>query len=549
MKFKGTWDQFPSDESIDLAKRDPVAHKLLSKALRREERNRQQKIISVLNRRTQSAQSLARRKSERETVENYTQTPYRAENGLLHGVDVMTTRFDEIDGRMEVAKKVRADQVLGKFANFMREHMLRVRDLIDKVDTSCDGVVDLEELAAAVKLVGIDMTDDEIQVLFHFLDDSNDGTIDAEELETAMRDYRRINFERDSLMSYIERTAVTMHEPILSSDKVVDGRLLSVGVKGKARQINSIPQLGQSLIHKRYEADLSDGSHLSMALAPKLLYTDSFTSSLTAASMTAHEPIEIPPSGVKMQADVAIHKGNIVDRGLEQEYAKGLKERRLRQREIVFRRKAARELLESKAGQRPENAMQKAQAFYEGCHGTIEVTIKEARNVEMADLNGSDPMCKLYFSNNDVFETSVQWNTLNPVWNETFRFRIADPEELNMNVKIEMYDQDPHQQEFLGETYIRCEALEPMRRLDMAVELQKASTGCLFMSALFTPVSVLIEAKAKEFADEKVKLAQKLSPRLEEALKAKAARARRSVKTKSKSSATLKRASSMGSDL
>ena len=40
----------------------------------------------------------------------------------------------------------KADQVLGRFAEFMRQKMLRVSDMISNVDTSCDGVVDLEEL-------------------------------------------------------------------------------------------------------------------------------------------------------------------------------------------------------------------------------------------------------------------------------------------------------------------------------------------------------------------------------------------------------------------
>jgi hypothetical protein len=75
----------------------------------------------------------------------------------------MTTRFEEIDGKMKRAVAVRADQVLGKFANFMRENMLRVSDLIAKVDTSCDGVVDIEEMAAAIKMVHLDLSDEEVR--------------------------------------------------------------------------------------------------------------------------------------------------------------------------------------------------------------------------------------------------------------------------------------------------------------------------------------------------------------------------------------------------
>ena len=131
--------------------------------------------------------------------------------------------------------------------------MLRVSDLIDRVDTSCDGVVDEEELTAAIKMVRLNLEPDEIHTLFNFLDSSGDGHIDAKELEEAMRDYRRVHYERNSLMSYIDRTALTKQRPILSADKVIDSRLLSVGVKGKRRQINSIPQLGQHLINKNFE--------------------------------------------------------------------------------------------------------------------------------------------------------------------------------------------------------------------------------------------------------------------------------------------------------
>lgn len=54
-------------------------------------------------------------------------------------------------------------------------------------------------------------------------------------------------------------------------------------------------------------------------------------------------------------------------------------------------------------------------------YGEVDITIKEARNIEMADANGTDGVCKIHFSDHPVCETSVQWNTLNPIWNETFR--------------------------------------------------------------------------------------------------------------------------------
>ena len=338
-----------------------------------------------------------------------------------------------------------------------------------------------------------------------------------------MRDFRRANYESTSLKSYIARTAATVdstreHMP---SDKVVDMRLISVGIKGKARQINCLPALGQHLIHKRIEADMEYGlaghgsMNLSMSLAPKLLYENSFEHSLMAASMRTHDPIVFPPSGVQQQADMAIHQGNVRDRGLEQAYANTIISRRANQRGVVKRRQAQREMLESKAGQRAENDYAKAVAFYEGVYGEVEITVKEARNIEMADANGTDGVCKIHFGDNPVEETSVQWNTLHPVWNETFKFTFKDPEELKQCIKVELYDQDPHEQEYLGETSVRVEALEPMRVNELVVELQKASTGTMFMSVVLVPVEQMIEEKAKQFKEEKKALAGKLSPRLE----------------------------------
>ncbi|GMH90177.1 hypothetical protein TrVE_jg8109 [Triparma verrucosa] len=512
MKHGRGWDQFASEESIYLAHTDPIVNAVKEKSLTREKQAARRRMEWLKNRRIEQSQNLARRKAERETVEN---------KGLRHGIDVISTRFHEIDGKMEHAKKIHADKVLGKFADFMRANMLRVSDLIDRVDTSCDGVVDIEELTAAIKMVKLNMTTEEIQVLMDFLDSSGDGHIDAKELEDAMRDYRRVHYERNSLMSYIELTSLTKQLPLLSADKVIDTRLLSVGIKGKKKQMNSVPQLGQHLINKNYEAEF--GHHL--FAPPPTLFGNSFESSLMSASMKLHEPIEIPKAAVHLQAEAAIHDSNVIDRTAEQEYASNIIKRRRNQQEMVARRKAQREMLETRSGQRAEDSMQKATAFYEGFYGEIDITIKEATDIEMADANGTDGVCKIHFGDVE-HETSVQWNTLHPIWNETFRFGIHKSEELRHSIRVELYDQDPHEQEFLGETYVRVEALEPMRNVDIAVELQKASTGSIFMSVMFVPVDVLIQRKALEFASAKEALAGKKSEHLEQAEKAKAKRDR-----------------------
>jgi|TARA_B110000971_G_C19524196_1_gene283116 hypothetical protein len=86
---------------------------------------------------------------------------------------------------------------------------------------------------------------------------------------------------------------------------------------------------------------------------------------------------------------------------------------------------------------------------------------------------------------------------------------LTDRKDLKDNIKIELFDQDPHDVEFLGETYVRIEALEPMRRIDLAVELEKASTGSMRLSVVFTPVSELIERRATIISAEKHLLANK----------------------------------------
>ena len=68
MRFGGTWDSFPSDDSLSLSLTDPVVHNLRSKAISREIGTTKNRIEWVKARRTQQAQALARRKAERESL-------------------------------------------------------------------------------------------------------------------------------------------------------------------------------------------------------------------------------------------------------------------------------------------------------------------------------------------------------------------------------------------------------------------------------------------------------------------------------------------------
>ena len=502
MRFSGTWDALALEDSPNLQQKDPVVYAVKKRALDREKMEEQQRLTWRRNRRILQHQNLARRKAERETVENYTQTPYRAKVGLKHGIDVMSGRFGELDMKMERAKEVKADDVLGRFAEFMRRNMLRVSDMISHVDSSCDGVVDLEELKEAVKMVHLDLTDTEVEILFDFLDESGDGTIDAAELESAMRDHRRGHYERKSLLKYIKGNILSRQEPSMRSEKVIDGRLLSPSTL--KRQINSIPQLGQHLIHKQWELD--EGVGLPTSFGPSLTRGNSFISSMGSV---LNPPMIPPDSAVKQQANAALHKANIADRALEQNYASTLIKRRSELRQVVSRRKARRELLQSRSGQRAEDDMQKAEEFYKDVWGEIEICVMSATNIQMADANGSDGICKLHFGDRPVRETSVAWCTLNPIWNETFKYTLKDPTDLTGKIKVELYDQDPADQEFLGETSVLVSQLVPNRLVDIATDLEKASTGSMRLSVVFTPKETLIERKAEWFRNEKKKLAAK----------------------------------------
>ena len=70
MRFGRGWDQFPSEESPGLAVKDPLSNIVKNKALAREKIQHRAHLDWLQNRRIIQAQNLARRKAERETVEN-----------------------------------------------------------------------------------------------------------------------------------------------------------------------------------------------------------------------------------------------------------------------------------------------------------------------------------------------------------------------------------------------------------------------------------------------------------------------------------------------
>lgn len=80
MRHGTGWAQFPSDEALDLAHSDPVAFKVKSKSLRLEKNQAKERMKRLSAQRTVQAQNLARRKAERETVENVSRRPPRRDS-------------------------------------------------------------------------------------------------------------------------------------------------------------------------------------------------------------------------------------------------------------------------------------------------------------------------------------------------------------------------------------------------------------------------------------------------------------------------------------
>ena len=118
--------------------------------------------------------------------------------------------------------------------------------------------------------------------------------------------------------------------------------------------------------------------------------------------------------------------------------------------------------------------------------GNLRVDIIDATNLPSADRNGySDPYCKFILNGKEVFKTTEQKKTLNPVWKEAFetpvRSRIAAV------FKVMVYDWDAiGNDDFLGEAPINLQLLEPMVPREYKLALDGKS-GTVRLRLLFRP--------------------------------------------------------------
>jgi len=116
--------------------------------------------------------------------------------------------------------------------------------------------------------------------------------------------------------------------------------------------------------------------------------------------------------------------------------------------------------------------------------GTLRCDILSAADLPAADRNGlSDPYCKVYLNDREVFKTAVQKKTLNPAWNEFFEIPI--PSRVAAKFRIDVYDRDlGEKDDFLGAATANIHLLEPFTAQEANLRLDGAS-GVLRVRFLF----------------------------------------------------------------
>ena len=102
---------------------------------------------------------------------------------------------------------------------------------------------------------------------------------------------------------------------------------------------------------------------------------------------------------------------------------------------------------------------------------TLTVTVVEGVDLKAMDFNGvSDPYCILNLEG-QIEQTKYQKNTLNPVWDQTFTFRVERGNEvLKITVMDKDWDQDGD--DFLGQCAFGIDMLKDQQKVDKYISLQ-----------------------------------------------------------------------------
>jgi len=104
--------------------------------------------------------------------------------------------------------------------------------------------------------------------------------------------------------------------------------------------------------------------------------------------------------------------------------------------------------------------------------GELKVTVVSAKGLKNKDAEGkSDPYVKLWIEREHPQRTKTQVGTLEPVWNETFTFKLNDN---NKVLHLKVFDSDgpdPKKDDELGETKINLEEVFQKGKIEKTVKL------------------------------------------------------------------------------
>jgi hypothetical protein len=118
--------------------------------------------------------------------------------------------------------------------------------------------------------------------------------------------------------------------------------------------------------------------------------------------------------------------------------------------------------------------------------GKLRVDVMDAADLPAADRNGySDPYCKFFLNEKDVYKTEKQKKTLHPAWNETFEVQVRS--RTSAKFEVHVFDWDfGDKADFLGKAVIPLDILEPFKQQELSLGLDGKS-GIVRLRLTFTP--------------------------------------------------------------
>lgn len=132
------------------------------------------------------------------------------EAALLAKGEAKRARARELISKMHDMEQSGALTCLTSIENYMRKNCLRIIDLFSKMDASGDGGVTAEELRAGLKKCGLKMKRKDVVLFVRYIDLDGTGEVGMEELEAAMRELRRFNWEKNTVMKLIESSGAPL---------------------------------------------------------------------------------------------------------------------------------------------------------------------------------------------------------------------------------------------------------------------------------------------------------------------------------------------------